>query len=79
MFVAMAAANVTRTQSWAGTRSGFRQKLSEVGEKLKPSQLLLCGLMFFFFLCFEGWADFIQKPYTPAALAAKIKKALTPP
>jgi two-component system, cell cycle sensor histidine kinase and response regulator CckA len=27
----------------------------------------------------EGLADFIQKPYTPAALATKIKKALTPP
>jgi len=25
----------------------------------------------------EGAADFIQKPYTPAALAAKIKKALS--
>jgi PAS domain S-box-containing protein len=27
----------------------------------------------------ESWVEFIQKPYAPAALAAKIKKALTPP
>ena len=26
----------------------------------------------------ENWVDFIQKPYTPAVLAAKIKKALAP-
>jgi FixJ family two-component response regulator len=26
----------------------------------------------------QGLVDFIQKPYTPAALATKIKKALAP-